>query len=316
MGALLAAGLLAGVVSSCGSSTSTPSTTATSATAARGDFAGLVDLGGGRKVYLECHGSGSPTVILQSGYGDAASIWHAAKAHPPAVEPGVAVFTKVCAYDRPGSLRNVADTGSELPSNLPSRSQPVSMPRTGVDVVSELHTLLTAAKVPGPYVMVGHSLGGLFSVLYARTYPDQVSGIVLVDPFVTPLKQLLPPQTWDHVYVEPLLHPRASIPGYQQEAYDPDGLVNQVGAAPPLRPMPVTVLVHGKPETEAPGVTSTDLDAVNRISPQAEAVFAASVPGARLVTVPDTTHYIQIERPDVVIDTIRQVISQGAHSAK
>jgi pimeloyl-ACP methyl ester carboxylesterase len=265
---------------------------------------------------LECHGSGSPTVILQGGYGDAASRWHAAQAHPPAVEPGVAAFTKVCAYDRPGSVRIVADNGSDLPSPLPSRSQPVSMPRTGVDVVSELHTLLTAAKVPGPYVMVGHSLGGLFSVLYARTYPDQVSGIVLVDAVVTPVKQLLPPQTWDHAYVEQVLHPQALIPGYQQEAYDPDGLVNEVGAAPPLRPMPVTVLVHSKPYTEMPGFTTADIDAINRLWPQAQAVFAASVPGARLVTVPDTGHYIHLERPDVVIDTIRQVISQVAHSAK
>ena len=69
-----------------------------------GDFANQVDIGGGRKLYLECHGTGSPVVILESGYHDSSQPWSLADAYPPAVLSGVACFTKVCAYDRPGTL--------------------------------------------------------------------------------------------------------------------------------------------------------------------------------------------------------------------
>jgi pimeloyl-ACP methyl ester carboxylesterase len=77
-----------------------------------------------------------------------------------------------------------------------SRSDPVPMPRTAVDVVADLHALLRAAGVPGPYVFAGHSLGGLFVRLYASTYPREVLGIVLVDAYSERLKALLTPQRW------------------------------------------------------------------------------------------------------------------------
>jgi pimeloyl-ACP methyl ester carboxylesterase len=147
-----------------------------SPTAAHGDFAGLVDIGGGHKLFLECHGSGGPTVILQSGYGNAGDIWNEADANPPAVAPGVARFTRECAYDRPGSLRVRTDTGAPAPSGLPGRSDSAPMPRTAADVATELHTLLATAGVPGPYVMVSHSLGGLFSLLYAPPTPTRSAG--------------------------------------------------------------------------------------------------------------------------------------------
>ena len=119
-------GVLAAVValtaSGCTSASPRPSVSRpapSSPNAAHGDFAGLVDIGGGHKLFLECHGSGSPTVILLSGYGNAGDIWNEADAHPPAVAPGVARFTRECAYDRPGSLRVVTDAGTPAPSALP-----------------------------------------------------------------------------------------------------------------------------------------------------------------------------------------------------
>ena len=122
--------------------------------ASEGDFCGLVGVAGWHWLYLECRGNGSPTVGLQSGFGNAAGIWSLAEADPPAVQPGVATFTRVCSYDRPGSL---ITTGSEP---LPGRSDQVPMPCNPADVVAELHDLLAAAQVPGPYVFVGDSLGG------------------------------------------------------------------------------------------------------------------------------------------------------------
>src|SRR5262245_46851233 len=85
-------------------------TPAASPIPASGDFAGLVDIGG-RKLYLECHGAGSPTVILETGYRGSARVWSDDLLHPEAprtmVLPGVAQFTRVCAYDRPGTVATV-----------------------------------------------------------------------------------------------------------------------------------------------------------------------------------------------------------------
>ena len=122
-------------------------------------------------------GTGSPTVILESGYHDSSQPWSLNDGFPPAVLPGVAGFTKICAYDRPGTLLYTD------PPRITDRSSPVRMPRTAQDVTSDLHALLGAAEVPGPYILVAHSLGGLFVRLYAQTYPDQVRGLVLVDAF-------------------------------------------------------------------------------------------------------------------------------------
>src|ERR1700694_5594495 len=86
LGDLLATGLVTVMLTSCAAPTPHPPPPV-SASAAQGDFAGLVDIGGGRKLFLECHGSGSPTVIFQSGYGNAADIWNEADADPPAGGP-------------------------------------------------------------------------------------------------------------------------------------------------------------------------------------------------------------------------------------
>jgi pimeloyl-ACP methyl ester carboxylesterase len=151
---------------------------ATPPAAGGGDFAGLVDVGGGRRLWLACRGSGSPPVVLEAGYRSPATVWTDDQIQPEdprtMVFPGVAAFTRVCVYEGPGSA-GVVDGALQ-----PSRSAPVSMPRTAESVVARLHALL-AAGVPGPYVLVGHSLGRLFVRLYAATYPDEVAGLVLVD---------------------------------------------------------------------------------------------------------------------------------------
>ena len=100
-------------------------------------------------MYLECRGTGSHVVILESGYRNDADIW-SAQGEPGAtmVLPGVSAITRVCAYDRPGTI---------LDASHFSRSNPVPMPRTAQDVVADLHALLHAANIPTPYVLVGHS---------------------------------------------------------------------------------------------------------------------------------------------------------------
>jgi pimeloyl-ACP methyl ester carboxylesterase len=127
-----------------------------------------VDVGGGRTLYLYCSGParpGRPTVILISGYHDSSDPWTQPdvlsllpQATGPSVLPGLARTDRVCAYDRPGTVRYIAG----LP--LTDRSTPVAQLRTVKELAIELKALLTAAQVPGPYVLVCHSLGGLIGL--------------------------------------------------------------------------------------------------------------------------------------------------------
>lgn len=120
----------------------------------------LIDLNGWR-VHLNCSGQASPsqpTVILEAGAGGFSVDWSL-------VQPEVARFARVCSYDRAGL----------------GWSQMGPHPRTLRQVVWELHTLLKKAKVPPPFVLVGHSAGGVLVRLYAFTYPEEVAGIVLLD---------------------------------------------------------------------------------------------------------------------------------------
>jgi pimeloyl-ACP methyl ester carboxylesterase len=115
--------------------------------------------------------------VFVSGRSDRADIWKTL-ANPrqpgPAVLPGVAKFTRVCAYDRPGT---VTITGEHVEA---SRSTPVPQPTTAANGVTDLHALLTAAKVPGPYVLVAHSWGGMIALTRVFTsgahYPPRPFG--------------------------------------------------------------------------------------------------------------------------------------------
>ncbi|MET9570830.1 alpha/beta hydrolase [Streptomyces virginiae] len=131
-----------------------------------GDTGQRVDIGGGRSLYLHCSGSGSPTVVLLSGLHEASDPWSLTDTAPPvpkapAVFPGVAAFTRVCTYDRPGTIRYTQ------PPTLSTRSTPVRGTRALPAMVQDLDRLLTAARVPGPYLLVGHSFGGMLALRYA-----------------------------------------------------------------------------------------------------------------------------------------------------
>jgi len=117
----------------------------------------MVDVGG-YKMHINCIGQGSPTVILAAGTADFSTTW-------AYVQPEVARFTRVCSYDRAGM----------------GWSEPSPLPLTANTIVEELHTLLVNANVERPYVLVGHSLGGMHMRMYAHNYPDEVLGLVQVD---------------------------------------------------------------------------------------------------------------------------------------
>jgi pimeloyl-ACP methyl ester carboxylesterase len=117
----------------------------------------LIDVGGHR-LHLNCTGAGSPTVVLEPGLGEASSAmaW---------IAPAVAHDTRVCVYDRAG--RGWSDAAED--------------PQDAAQTATDLHTLLERANVPGPYVLAGHSFGGLYILTFAANYPDQVAGMVLLD---------------------------------------------------------------------------------------------------------------------------------------
>jgi pimeloyl-ACP methyl ester carboxylesterase len=123
----------------------------------------MVDVGG-YSLHINCTGEGSPTVVIEAGWGDSSAGW-------AWVQPEVAKTTRVCTYDRAGM----------------GWSESSPEPRTAREYAKELHTLLEKANEPGPYVLVGHSMGGYTILVYAHDYPDEVSGLVLVD------SQALPP---------------------------------------------------------------------------------------------------------------------------
>ena len=170
------------------------------------------------------------------------------------VLPAVAEFTRVCAYDRPGTYASIGE------DDFVSRSDPIAQPRTAPEVVAELHALLQAAEIPGPYVLAAHSLGGLFARLYASTYPDEVVGLVLVDAYSERLETLMPPERWEalvRLNQEFGTDTVVPIPGYgdvETMGYGADNaVVREAVAASPLRPMPLAVLAHGKPFPQAAG---------------------------------------------------------------
>ena len=122
----------------------------------------MVDVGG-YSLHINCVGQGSPTVVLDGGSGEMSAQW-------VWVQREVSDTTRVCAYDRAGM--GWSEMGPD--------------PRDAKQITSELHTLLSKAGIEGPYVLVGHSYGGMYMQTYAARYPDEVAGVALVDSSTDP----------------------------------------------------------------------------------------------------------------------------------
>jgi pimeloyl-ACP methyl ester carboxylesterase len=283
---------------------------ATADVAVRRDFGGLVDIGGGRKMYLECRGAGSPTVVLVAGLKGSAEDWNITKQSKPTVFAEVAKFSRVCAYDRPGT-----PVGEK-----PSRSDPVPQPTTAGDAVADLRALLNSAGEAKPYVLVGHSYGGLVVRLYASAYPKDVCGLVLVDALSEELRNAETPEQWaiqrklmeGDIRESLILYPAL-------ERNDPDRSFDQIRAAPRLRPLPLIVLSADRPwgpqipsmvaEGKLPASVPTAFGYVtDAAQKKAQEKLAHLVPDAKHITNTNSGHEIHKEQPQLVVDAIRDIV--------
>ena len=282
------------------------------------------ELPDGRHLALYCVGMGSPTVIFDSGLGAGAQAWSR-------VQPEVARTTRACAFDRPGY--GASDEGPA--------------PRDATRIVSDLKAGLEAASIAGPYVLVGHSMGGYDMRLFANLHAEEVVGMVLVDPSIdgneAPLRAVSPAfiqamadfqatagkciraaaegqMTPEHpIYAEcgspPLSSPMANgalarTALSEQQSMD-DSSRQVLASEPASSALPLIVLTAGAqngPETGMPEAERLVLSAVTRENHAA--IAARSSAGVHRV-VEGAPHMIQMAQPGTVVAAILEVIGEA-----
>ncbi|MFE2143410.1 alpha/beta fold hydrolase [Streptomyces sp. NPDC059456] len=273
------------------------------------DFAGRIDIGGGRNLWLSCKGSGSPTVVLESGLHDSSDTWAFTETRPPvpkapAVFQGVAAFARVCTYDRPGTIRYTN------PPALTTRSTPVTGTRSLTAMAADLHKLLTAAHVPGPYLLVGHSFGGMITRLYAQQHPDRTAGLVFVDAFGTNAKPYFGAQ-WP-AYLKLLGSPGTPFdadPAFERA--DVDGAAAAVKAAKPLPKVPMAVLSKTEPFAAPAGSPKAVLAPLERAWPEVQRALVELGNQTPHLLATGSDHYVQLHDPDLTIAAIRLVADRS-----
>jgi pimeloyl-ACP methyl ester carboxylesterase len=262
--------------------------------ASSGDFTGRVDIGGGRELYLECHGSGSPTVIFESGLRSRGDIWTWSSDGPgTGVFPRVMPFTRACIYDRPGTLAHFPYV---------SRSDPVPMPRSTGEVVADLHALLGAAGVPTPYVLVGSSTGGLIVRQYAALYPWEVSGLVLVDAISEAMEGLMRPAQFARYNAYYLQSP--SEDASQYDALESIDFYRSFAEMKPRRRTPrgiPTTVISAKFGFGTPvGVSRRFAGLVNRTWKRGQRYLVSLRPRTRHVIAYGSGHQVHVNEPGLV----------------
>jgi len=241
----------------------------------------LVDVSGHR-LYLNCTGEGSPTVILDAGMGGSSRSWSR-------IQPEIAKFTRVCSYDR-------ANTGE---------SDSVAKPRTIEQIVDDLHNLLTNAKVPAPCVLVGHSFGGMNVRMYAAKYPADAAGMVLVD---SSLEDLF--ARWDaFVDAESMKRKRARMVD-NPEGVDWEATCAKVRAANWHSDIPLIVLTQGRDEDWSK-IAPEDVETVKKMGQvfrELQADLTRRSSNSKQIIAERSGHNIHDDQPELVIDAIRQVV--------
>jgi pimeloyl-ACP methyl ester carboxylesterase len=274
----------------------------------------LVDVGG-RKMHIDCTGEGSPAVILDAGLGDTYLSWRK-------VQPKIAEFARVCSYDRSGL----------------GYSDPSPSTRTSEVIAKELHALLQAAQIAPPYVLVGHSMGGYDVRLYASLYRSEVAGMVLVDASHPDQRHRLPPEIKDleaswireaefMEYSMPFGVPRLlglcesdavlraaecnfhTARESNEEFEELPTSSAETASTGALGDLPLVVLSHDpdKPWADFPPELSRSMN--EAWEKMQEELAHLSTRGSQAIA-KNSAHYIQDDRPEVVIEAVRTVVDQ------
>jgi pimeloyl-ACP methyl ester carboxylesterase len=260
----------------------------------------VVDIGS-HKMHLVCNGPAGarPVVILEAGGGAYSTTWMP-------VQKALATIVRSCAYDRGGS----------------GWSEDGPAPRTMAQEVFELHSLLVAAKIPGPYVMVGHSIGGLLVRLYAEKYPADVAGVVLAAAAHESARLGVIGKGWVRVrelatgrpIPEPTATKRSGLPSSSSTPVDDLAEQFQVmylarlRNREPLGNRPLIVLAPTRVDPAPPG-TPDDLWRELRVEKDDQAMGLVLLStNSKIIRDPSSGHQIQTDNPALVARAITQVV--------
>jgi pimeloyl-ACP methyl ester carboxylesterase len=284
-------------LAACGSSTTsttraaaevtTTTTGVASTTVARpsGLVDGLIAVHGAR-LHMHCEGAGPTTVVLIAGFGGGRDSW-------AAIDPTVSQTTRVCSYERFG------DGTSDAPL----------APQTFATEADDLHTLLQSAGEPGPYVIVGHSFGGPEAVTFASKFPTEVRGMLLIDaspPAWNTAICAVPNDGSDTAHLFQALCAEQSSPGNNNEHLDAPAAFAEVATINSLSALPMIVVTAD--HHSYPGLASSEEARLDDVWDAGQAHWVSLASSAQLISVDNTSHNIQLDRPDVVLEKIAELL--------
>lgn len=257
---------------------------------------------GTHSLHIRCLGRGSPTVVIDTGVGDTLERW-------TDFQSQVAQFTHVCTYDRAGY----------------GLSEPGPLPRHSQQLADELQQLLKNAGISGPYVLVGHSLGGLTQQVFADRYPNLVAGLILLDPpplpFITgqafpELYQMLAGQAVEFQNMADVARQsaddevQAKVDYLETIASEHAALIaesaSQVAMIASFGDLPLIVIGSSTPNP----AFGPDAEAFQQFWIEQNQELAMKSTNGRFVLAEESSHYIHEDAPDLVLDATQEVVEQ------
>jgi pimeloyl-ACP methyl ester carboxylesterase len=228
--------------------------------------------GGGHFLRMRAEGAGTPAVVLEIGLGGFLEEW-------AAVQPDVARRTRVAAYDRLGARHAIS-------------------PISGREIARELHSALVSAQVNPPYILVGQSFGAIYNRIFAAIYPDEVAGLVLLDPAQ---EQFI---DWMETH-----HPEDGLARFPRhhwpEALGIEATLEELKTLGPLPDVPVVVVTGTRRGQDA------KRDALLPVWTAMHGDWVRALPQGRHVLADKSGHAIQIDQPELVVDLIIELVKQA-----